>query len=137
MKTVIKKHLDIEKIERIARENKYDEQKYNLFIEEIEKLLIKELYTGFTDKSETSILSKVVEFISEVQALQKKGFGFEWAAEYVYRSLSPEKVHAATYAYLAAEEAKDYDLVNLKLYAQLTGRDENFVDHFSLLLVEP
>jgi hypothetical protein len=138
METVIKKHLDVEKIERVARENKYDNKAYKLFLEEIEKKLIKELHIGFTDQSEERIIRGVVEFINEVEVLRKKGFWIEWAAEYVSQSHRPEKAHAATFAYQAAEQARDNsELVNLKLYAQLTGRDENFIYYFSFCLEEP
>jgi len=138
METVIKKHLEVAKIERIARENKYDKQAYNLLLEEIEKKLNKELFKGFTDNSEDRIIREVVEYINEVEVLRKKGFGIEWAAEYVYRSHRPEKVHAAAFACHAAGHANDYfEVKNLKLYARLTGRDENFVEHFRNLLDEP
>lgn len=138
METVIKKHLDVEKIERIARENKYDKQAYKFFLSELEKELNKELFLGFTDKSEDSIISRVVEFIREIEVFRKKGYGIEWASEYVYRSHRPEKVHALAFACQAVRgHDKSTKLENLELYARLTGRDEYFVDYFNLLLGDP
>jgi hypothetical protein len=137
MKAVIRKHLNVEHIEQIAHENKYDKPAYQLFINEIEKDLIKELHRGFTQSSEASILNKVVEFITEVEAFRKKGYGIEWAAEYVYRSHRPEKAHALAFACQAVRALSSSEIDNLKLYARLTGRDKYFVEYFNILLDEP
>jgi len=139
MKTVIRKHLNVENVERIARENKYDEQAYRLFIDELEKELIKELHRGLTPDSEATIINKVVGFMTEVNVFRKKGFNIYWAAEYVYRSHRPEKAHAAAFACQAVRDNDDSDLMlkSIKLYARLTGRDKYFVEHFYFELDDP
>ena len=137
MKKVIKEHLNVENIEQIALKNKWGKPVYHLFIKKIEKELIKELHLGFTQSSEASILNKVVEFITEVEAFRKKGYGIEWAAEYVYRSHRPEKAHALAFACQAVRCENLHYLNNLELYARLTGRDKHFVNYFKILIDEP
>ncbi len=137
MKTVIKKHLNLEVVERAIIENKYDDKSTHLFINTLEEELIKELHRGFTTESESTIINRVVGFMAEVEVLLKQGFDVGWAAEYVNRSHRPEKAHAVSFAFLACEGSLSNSEDNLKLYARLTKRDSHFVEYFSMLMADP
>lgn len=46
-----------------------------------------------------------------------------WATEYTYRCLRNEKTHVTAYAYYKVSYYANDAIKDLKLYAQLTGKD--------------
>lgn len=137
MKALIKKYLNVEKIEAIAKDKNYDEISYNEFIRNIEKKLIKQERVGFIDEWEAVLLSDVDKYMSLFVAQRNKGFSVEWAKEYAHRCTRNEEEDAAAYAFAYILNFDDKQAMeDLKLYAKLTKRDNRFVEHFEFLVVD-
>lgn len=135
MTELVQKHFGIEKIKDIVNNKDYDEISENEFIRFIDQTLKNEEEDGCDDEDKAGILRYADEYMSIFVWERKRGFSVAWAKEYADKHIKEEEDNAPAYAYKAARKINSAQaLADLRLYAELTNRDELFIKHFAFLI---
>ncbi len=135
MTPLIEKYFDKEKIVEIAKNSKYDKIAYNEFIRFLDYIINDELRVGLEKDYENQILSYVDDYMKLFLVEREKGMSIEWSKTYAHGILQNEQEHVLAYAYDAIREIdREKAIADLRRYATLIGRDEDFIRHVVFLL---
>lgn len=136
MTPLIEKYINPGKTEQISIEKNFDKLTYDEFIRFLDYNLEQDDRLGFDDLGhEKYMLEFVCEYIDAFIVERNKGFSETWAREYTYIKLYEENINPAAIA--CSKLLKIYEeqaMIDLKIYCQLTNRDEIFFRHFLHLL---
>lgn len=135
MTPLIEKYFEKGKIGEIAKKRKYDQIAYDEFIRFLNYIINDELRVGLEKDYENQILSYVDDYMKLFLVEREKGMSVEWAKTYAHGILQNEREHALAYAFEAIKKVdREQAITDLRRYAALNGRDEDFIRHFVFLL---